>query len=289
MCTTEMKRRGRRFPDLEEKMKKHTDTNSVSRIEAAAKDVIVRCDEITAFAKKPDNRLSECFALPRTVSFNETCAEFLSALAECDFPTDVQSARKTLVRMKDRVMLANNAIADRLGDDSNTLDGVVCCEKTFFKLLINGDSSIHYLVRFAASHLTLVRIVLTASFANVRKQLESIERHGEVKIGTFSFKALQQLITAIRGRPADKAEALDFMRGLYDLDEPKFNSCHKVVDFVRTCRNADDPYFNQCARIRTLAKTFAKKVKGGEEKVWRSFAQELQPAHAKARKSKFFS
>ena len=257
----------------------------VIKIESAAKNVIVRCDEITAFAKKPENRLSECFAFPRTVAFNEACATFLSALAECEFPADIQTARKTIVRMKDRVMLANDAIAERLGDDSDTLDGVVSCEKTFFNLLVKGDPSILFLARFAAQHLTLVRIVLTAALTSVRKQLESIENRGEAKIGTFSFKALQQLITAIRGRPADKAEALDFMRGLYDIDEPRFNSCHKVIDFVRTCRNANNPYFNQCVRIRALAKTFAKKVKGGEEKVWRSFAQELKPAHGKYRKA----
>jgi len=76
------------------------------------------------------------------------------------------------------------------------------------------------------------------------------------------------------------------MKSLYDTGDPEFNSCPKVVNFVRTCKNAHDPYFNQCARIRSLVKTFAKKERGGEERVWRTFAQELKPSHARCSKQK---
>lgn len=255
-------------------------------IESAADEVGKCCDEITLHALDPKNMLSECFSLTRSVGFNEACSQFLIAIAESEFPADIVAARKPLERMKERVMQANQKISARLGDNRELLDGISCCEETFFKLLIEGDPSIHVIAKFAASHLTLIRIVLTAAMTNVRKQLENIEHNGEVKVHAFSFKALQQLLAAIRGRLADRAEALDFMRSLYNSGDPEFNSCHKVVDFVRTCKNAHNPYFNQCARIRSLVKTSAKKEVGGEDRVWRTFAQELKPSHAKSRKSK---
>ncbi len=84
-------------------------------------------------------------------------------------------------------------------------------------------------------------------------------------------------------------------RGITIIDKAKtrppiltrFHSCHKVIKYVRTCTNAHNPYFNQCVRIRSLVKALAKKDRAGEERIWRSFAQELKPSHAKCRKPKF--
>ena len=262
------------------------DRSAFHRIESAADEVGRRCDEITLHAADPGNMLSECFSLARTIGFNEACSNFLTAIAECEFPADILVAREALERMNACVMQANQKIAARLGDNQELLEGISCCEKTFFKLLVEGDPTLHVVARFAASHLTLVRIVLTAALTNVRKQLERIEHNGEVKVRAFSLKALQQMLAAIRGHVADRAEALDFMRSLYNTRDPEFSSCRKVVDFVRTCKNVHHPYFNQCARIRTLVKTSAKKEVGGEDRVWRSFAQQLKPSHARCRKTK---
>ena len=266
---------------------KASNQKAIKRIEAAANEVCKRCDEITAHAADPTKLLSECFTLARAVGFNEACGRFLTAIAECASNEDIIAARPTLERMKEHVMRANQKIGLRLGDNRDLLDGIICCEETFFKLLVEGDPTMRIIAKFAAAHLTFIRIVLTAALNNVRKQLETIENNGEVKVRAFSFKALQQLMTAIRGRPADKAEAFDFMRSLYDTGDYEFNSCHKVINYVRTCTYAHDPYFNQCVRIRTLVKTFAKKDRAGEERIWRSFAQELKPSHAKCRKPKF--
>ena len=265
---------------------KSDNQKAIKQIEAAANEVCKRCDEITAHAADTKNMLSECFTLARAVGFNEACGQFLVAIAESKSNADIIAARKTLEHMKEHVMRANQKIAARLGDNRDLLDGVICCEETFFRLLVEGDPTMRILAKFAAAHLTFVRIVLTAALTNIRKQLELIENKGEVKVRAFSFKALQQLMSAIRGRPADKAEALDFMRSLYATGDAEFNSCHKVINYVRTCMNAHEPYFNQCARIRTLVKTCAKKNRGNEERIWRSFAQELKPSHAKCRKPK---
>ena len=259
---------------------------TIKQIEAAANEVCKRCDEITAHAADTRNMLSECFTLARAVGFNEACEQFLVAIAKSASNADIIAARKTLEHMREHVMQANQKIAVRLGDNRDLLDGIICCEETFFKLLVEGDPTMRIIAKFAAEHLTFVRIVLTAALTNVRKQLERIEHNGEVKVRTFSFKALQQLLSAIRGRPADRAEALDFMRSLYATGDAEFNTCHKVINYVRTCMNAHEPYFNQCARIRTLVKTCAKKNRGNEERIWRSFAQELKPSHAKCRKPK---
>ena len=260
--------------------------STIHRIESAADEVGKRCDEITLHAADPGNMLSECFSLARTIGFNEACSHFLTAIAECEFPADILAARKPLEHMRTRVIQANEKISSRLGDNQELLEGISCCEKTFFKLLVEGDPTLHVVARFAVSHLTLVRIMLTAALTNVRKQLERTEHDGEVKVRAFSLKALQQLLAAIRERLADRAEALDFMRSLYNTGDPEFSSCRKVVDFVRTCKNVHHPYFNQCARIRALVKTSAKKDVGGEDRVWRSFAQQLKPSHARCRKTK---
>ena len=276
-----------RHKDIMKKIQTNaSNKKAVKRIEIAANEVSKRCEEITAHAADPKNLLSECFTLARAVGFNEACGQFLTAIAESESNADIIAARKTLERMKSHVMQANQKIGERLGDNHDLLDGVICCEETFFKLLVDGDPTMRIIAKFAAAHLTFVRIVLTAALNNVRKQLELIEHNGEVKVSAFSFKALQQLMTAIRGRPADKAEALDFMRSLYNTGDREFDSCHKVINYVRTCTYAHDPYFNQCVRIRTLVKTFAEKDRAGEERIWRSFAQELKPSHAKYRKQK---
>ena len=266
---------------------KASSQKAIKRIEVAANEVCKRCDEIIAHAADPTKLLSECFTLARAVGFNEACGQFLTAIAESESNADIIAARPTLERMKEHVMRANQKIGLRLGDNRDLLDGIICCEETFFKLLVEGDPTMRIIAKFAAAHLTFIRIVLTAALNNVRKQLEAIENNGEVKVRAFSFKALQQLMTAIRGRPADKAEALDFMRSLYDTGDYEFNSCNKVINYVRTCTNAHNPYFNQCVRIRSLVKALAKKDRAGEERIWRSFAQELKPSHAKCRKPKF--
>ena len=45
--------------------------------------------------------------------------------------------------------------------------------------------------------------------------------------------------------------------------------------------------FRLIRRIRSLVKSLAKKDRAREERIWRSFAQELKPSHAKCRKPKF--
>ena len=277
-----------RHKDIMKKIQTNaSNKKAVKRIEAAANEVSKRCDEICIHAADPKNLLSECFSLARTVCINESCGQFLLAIAESESIADIIAARKALERLKERVLQANRKIAARLGDNQDILEGVACCEETFLRLLLEGDPTIRIVAKFAASHLTVIRIVVMSALTSLRKQLENIERSGEVKVRTFSFKALQQLLAAIRGRPADKAEALDFMRSLYNTGDREFDSCHKVINYVRTCTYAHDPYFNQCVRIRTLVKTFAKKDRAGEERIWRSFAQELKPSHAKCRKAKF--
>ena len=257
-----------------------------NEIEAAAKAICAQCDEIIVRSETPDAALSECFALARAIKITEACVNFILALAQCKSDAEIPSARRTLSKMRDRVVLANRRIAARLGDEQDVLTAITSCEETLFRLMDEGDPTVRILAKQAASHTALIRIVLTAALSSIRKHLESIERRGEVKVRAFSFKAIQQLLAAVRGRPTDRTEALVFMRSLYDADEAPFNSCHKVVEFVRTCRNVNDPYFNQCSRIRALVKSCAKKERGGEEKVWRSLAQELKPSHGKCRKQK---
>lgn len=257
-----------------------------SKIESAARAICAHCDEIIVQSEDPGAALSECFALARAIKISETCVNFIYAIAQCKPGAEVKAARRALSRTRDRVALANRRIASRLGDEQDILTALTSCEETLFKLLDEGDPTVRILARLATSHTALIRIVLTAALSSIRKRLESIERRGEVKVRAFSFKALQQLLAAVRGRPADRTEALVFMRSLYDTDEAPFNSCHKVVEFVRTCRNVNDPYFNQCSHIRALVKSCAKKERGGEERVWRSLAQELKPSHAKCRRRK---
>ena len=257
-----------------------------SNVESAARAICAHCDEIIVRSETPDTALSECFALARTIKITEACVNFILAIAQCKSDAEIKAARRTLSKMQDRVILANRRIASRLGDEQDVLTALTSCEETLFRLMDEGDPTVRILAKLATSHTALIRIVLTAALSSIRKHLESIERRGEVKVRAFSFKALQQLLAAVRGRPADRTEALVFMRSLYDTDEAPFNSCHKVVEFVRTCRNANDPYFNQCSHIRALVKSCAKKERGGEERVWRSLAQELKPSHAKCHRHK---
>ena len=100
--------------------------------------------------------------------------------------------------------------------------------------------------------------------------------------------ALQQISTAVRGVPDDRAETIAFMRMLYGTGGSEFHSYPKVVDFVRTCRDEKSPYFDRCAQIQALVRKWAKKEKDGIQKVWRSLTQELKPSHGKNRRSKFF-
>lgn len=259
-----------------------------SSIKTAIKDVISRCDEITACAKNPQNHLSLCFSPAKTIRFCETCSKFLIAVADAE-KAELKSAKASFVRMRNHVMSANAAIARRLGDNQHILNGVVQVEKTAFALLIKGDLTVQFLAGFAKGQLPLVRTVLTAAMTDVRKQLEAIELGEQVAIKSLSLDALQQITTAVRGVPDDRAETIAFMRMLYGTGGAEFHSYPKVVNFVRTCRDEKSPYFDRCAQIQALVRKWAKKEKDGIQKVWRSLTQELKPSHGKSRKSKFFS
>ena len=78
-----------------------------------------------------------------------------------------------------------------------------------------------------------------------------------------------------------RASALAFMRSLYDKGNPKFRSWPKVVGYVRNCRDESDPNFGRCAEIRIHVQAWAKREKGGVERVWRSLAQQLKLSHGR--------
>lgn len=266
-------------------MKDTPNAKSVRRIEAATREFIARCDEITDFAKNPEHRLSERFSPACILRFNETGIEFITAIAESESVRDLVAARKTFKLAGERVMRANRAIISRLGADHHVVDGVMCCEETFFDLLVRADPTVRVLTGLATSHRTVIRIALTAAMTNVRKQLERIERKDEVTVRTFTLSALQQIVDAVKGRP-EKAWAMSFMRSLYGSGKDEFRSCRKVVAFVRTCKDESSPYYDQCTRIQSLVRKWARKEKGGDARIWNTFAQELKPSHGKSGKQK---
>ena len=200
-------------------MKETANVKSVRRIEAATREFIARCDEITDFAKNPEHRLSERFSPACILRFNETGIEFIEAIAESESVRDLIAARKTFKLARERVMCANRAIISRLGTDHHVVDGVMCCEETFFDLLARADPTVRVLTGLAKSHRTVIRIALTAAMTNVRKQLERIERKDEVTVRGFALPALQQIVDAVKGRP-EKAWAMSFMRSLYGSGNP---------------------------------------------------------------------
>ena len=265
-------------------MKDTANVKSVRRIEAATREFIARCDEITDFAKNPEHRLSERFSPACILRFNETGIEFIEAIAESESVRDLIAARKTFKLARERVMRANRAIISRLGADHHVIDGVMCCEETFFDLLARADNTVRVLTGLAKSHRTVIRIALTAAMTNVRKQLERIERKDEVTVRSFALPALLQIVDAVKGRP-EKAWAMSFMRSLYGSGKDEFRSCRKVVNFVRTCKDESSPYYDQCTRIQSLVRKWARKEKGGDKRIWNTFAQELKPSHGKCRKA----
>ena len=269
-------------------MKDTANAKSVRRIETATREFIARCDEITDFAKDPAHRLSERFSPACILRFNETGIGFITAIAESESVQDLVAARKTFKLAGERVMRANRAIISRLGADHHVVDGVMCCEETFFDLLARADPTVRILTGLAKSHRTVIRIALTAAMTNVRKQLERIERKDEVTVRSFALPALQQIVDAVKGRP-DKAWAMSFMRSLYGSGKPEFKSCRKVVNFVRTCKDESSPYYDQCTRIQSLVRKWARKEKGGDKRIWNTFAQELKPSHGKCRRTKISS
>lgn len=261
-------------------MKNIPNAKVVRHLESATRKFIACCDEISSFAKDPTHRLSERFAPAYILRYSDAIIGFTAAIAQSESTRDLAAARKTFRLAGARLMGANHAIIARLGTEHHIVDGVMCCEKTFFDLLDRADNTVRILTELAQAHHTVVRIALTAVMTNIRKQLEQTEREGEVTVRSFTLSALQQIADAIRGRP-DKAWALAFMRSLYGSGKDEFKSCRKVVDFVRTCKDESSPYYDQCTRIQVLVQKWSRGEKGRDTRIWNSFAQELKPSHGK--------
>ena len=159
-------------------MKDTANVKSVRRIETATREVIARCDEITDFAQDPAHRLSECFSPACILRFNETGIEFIAAIAESESVRDLVATRKTFKLAGERVMRANRAIISRLGADHHVVDGVMCCEETFFDLLARADNTVRVLTGLAKSHHTVIRIA-----ADKPTEHEGRDRDADIILG----------------------------------------------------------------------------------------------------------
>lgn len=263
-------------------------SKSAERISAACEGIVKRSDEIVALAETPGAELSRIFSRKEIRVTNEICCELALAVADSASVDDLAANRANFARMRVHVMEANEALAERMVTNPQTMSAIVNAENTLIGLLAAADPTVRLMAGFAKKFLPVVKSVLTAFFTDIRVQLEADEGRGPGGIwrlvnGSLADlvgkKVLSELAKVFMqyGEVRDvRQSVVDYLRSLYDKGNPQMSSGAKVIAYVRGCKDEADPNFARCAEIRMQVSAMAKKEPDGVEKVWNSLAVQMR-------------
>lgn len=234
---------------------------NIAAFREAAKKVIDRAREMQLAAENSREALIKLFTRHEARVTSDVAIGF--ATTSLTLGQDkIENERELILKVREQVLLTNDLIASYTQSNPHLLTGFTNLENTFFNYLLDGDRTMlpNITLRGVAFITPIFRSPIFAAFEQIRIALTG----GKASDGLGSRK-----------------DVIAFMRSLYDKKDPQLNSYPHIANFVRTCNDPHDPRFNEFVQIRVLVREWASKTADGEDKVWRSLAQEIKPSHRK--------
>lgn len=135
-------------------------------------DAIVRvCDDIVRTIEEHREKAAGLFAPKKSRGITRLCLDFAFALAET--PSDrMAQMHKDILRLRQHLVAANDAIAGLLDADPKTIGGIAACEETLIELLLEANPAVRILAGLVKERPTAVRLTLSLAFSDIRQQLE---------------------------------------------------------------------------------------------------------------------
>ena len=257
-------------------------TTPAGRIAEACRGIVRRSDQIVALAETPDAELSRIFSRKEIGVTNGICCELALAVADSESVDDLAANRENFERMRERVMAANEALAERTTANPQTMSTIMNAEDTLINLLVAADPTVRLMAGFAKKYLGVVKSTMTAFYTDLRLQLETAEGKRGGRVGRIVRETLSAPVGSLfllregglLERYGDARYArrgvIAFVRKVYRESDPKTRSWAKTVEYVRTSRE------RQCAEIRKTVAGFAKPGTEGLEKAWKSICQQAK-------------
>ena len=257
-------------------------TPAAERIAEACRGIVRRSDQIVALAETPDARLSRIFSRKEIAITNRICCELALAVADSESVDDLAANRENFEMMRERVMVANQTLAERTTANPQTMSSIMNAEDTLINLLVAADPTVRLMAGFAEKYLGVVKSTLTAFFTDLRFQLEAGEGKGGGCVGRIVCDALSApvgslfllrdgwLLERYGNARLERERVIAFVRKVYRESDPKVRSWTKAVQYVRTSCDG------QCAEIRKSVAGFAKPGADGLEKAWNSIRQQAK-------------
>ena len=257
-------------------------TKEAERIAEACLGIIRRSDQIVALAETPDAELSRIFSGKEIRVTNGICCELALAVADSESVDDLAANRENFERMREHVMAANEALAERTTANPQTMSTIMNAEDTLINLLVAADPTVRLMAGFAKKYLGVVKSTMTAFYTDLRLQLETAEGKRGGRVGRIVRETLSApvgslfllreggLLERYGDARFDRERVVAFVRKVYRESDPKTRSWNKTVKHVRT--SAD----GRCEEIRKAVAGFAKPGKEGLEKAWNSIRQQAK-------------
>lgn len=135
-------------------------------------DAIVRvCDDIVRTIEERREEASGLFSPKKRRMLTRLCLEFAFALAETPSNRLAQT-RGDILRLRQHLVAANDAIASLLDADPKTIGGIAACEETLIELLLEANPAVRILAGLVKERPTTVHLTLSLAFSDLRQQLE---------------------------------------------------------------------------------------------------------------------
>lgn len=278
-------------------MKKEKEMDPVRRIAAACDDVIARSNEIVRCASTDKKALLALFKKKEIRVTSEICCELLMSIAASSSVEDLRTNRENFKRMRKQVLKANDALALCLQSNPQVMSAIMNAEDTFIDLLMAADPTVRLMAGLAQQYLGVVKSILTSFFSEIGLRIEEklcggsswggrLRNSLSAPLGSMVIKKGAALFSQYGDGRCDRSADIAFMRSLYDK-ESNLRSWPKVIAYVRSGCGEADGNFARCAEIRAHVQAWAKKEKGGADRVWRSLAQQLKLSHGRKPPAEF--
>ena len=162
-------------------------TTSAERIAEACRGIVRRSDQIVALAETPDAELSRIFSRKEIGVTNGICCELALAVADSESVDDLAANRENFERMREHVMAANEALAERTTANPQTMSTIMNAEDTLINLLVAADPTVRLMAGFAKKYLGVVKSTPTGDARKSARPLpdsRSRARRGWKRHGT---------------------------------------------------------------------------------------------------------
>ena len=140
-------------------------------LKSAIDAIFKRCEEIVESSLDPQRDPGEYFTAKEIKTNIDLCVGFARAYANLKKAEDAIKQEESLARLKEKVVMADYVLAERMTCNPHTINCIIRCEEFVLDLMMEGNPILLSVAKFIVKVPLILPHILRAAFTDIQHQL----------------------------------------------------------------------------------------------------------------------